>query len=507
MLLLTTGITHSLKTSVKNDLYEILEFSEETKINNDASNIFTVLLNFMERKRSNKTIPKFDVVSSKFTKRLSQVLKVNNQVLNTRFKGIQSYYLNSSFDFSSILTKNISDSEASKFAKTLSEQYESQEVGSNNYSFEFKDSPNKPTIYYRLTKLESKIQDAIIQTAKNQLSADEYTLFMDAYNNNTLNKASYMNTIITFSWNDSVNLMVDQILKNMFPFILIGTSISIIAGMILYKYLCTPLKNLKSAVDNIAKRNWNTPLVINREDEIGTLASSIEKMRQDLVQTHEQEQWMLQKVSHELKTPVMIIRSYAQAVRDGIYPKGSLEASIDTIDNEALRLNNKIKDLLYLTKLNYLTKHNLEKTKLDMSKIIEKTALSFVVNHRNIEIDTQISTCEMLGIKDQLTVIIENLLDNAIRYANTKVSVSCFKKDSKIQIQVFNDGDSISDEVLSHIFEPFHKGSKGNYGLGLAIVQNIVQIHNGEISVQNLEDGVSFFISLDDGLRKDDKNE
>ncbi|MCG6197942.1 sensor histidine kinase, partial [Anoxybacillus sp. LAT_38] len=73
-------------------------------------------------------------------------------------------------------------------------------------------------------------------------------------------------------------------------------------------------------------------------DEIGRLARSIERMRERLVRQDEAQQAFLQDVSHELKTPVMVIRSYAQSILDGIYPRGDLQGSVQVIDSEAERL-------------------------------------------------------------------------------------------------------------------------------------------------------------------------
>ena len=97
--------------------------------------------------------------------------------------------------------------------------------------------------------------------------------------------------------------------------------------------------------------NGNEPIEVDREDEIGKLGKSIEQLRNQLIYQDEMQQSFLQNISHELKTPVMVIRSYSQAIRDGIYPKGDLDCSVKVIDEEAERLEKRIKNLLYITNL------------------------------------------------------------------------------------------------------------------------------------------------------------
>lgn len=80
---------------------------------------------------------------------------------------------------------------------------------------------------------------------------------------------------------------------------------------------------------------------MDRKDEIGKLGHTIEEMRQKLVQKDETERTLLQNISHDLKTPVMVIRGYTQSIKDGIFPKGDLENTVDVIECEALKLEKK----------------------------------------------------------------------------------------------------------------------------------------------------------------------
>ncbi|MCM1990125.1 sensor histidine kinase [Oceanirhabdus seepicola] len=420
---------------------------------------------------------------------------------SNRLKGIYNMNIGAQINmsFKSNINRNIPKEHQDEFLIMVSEQFKSQEEDSKEYYYQFKlDNSKVYPIYYKLTKTETKIYDNIKNRILHNYSGKTATKMIDFLDKHSSSEKNIfkLEGIMTYSWDNTINTLVNEILTNIIPFLIVGALVALILGILLSKYLTKPLKKLKSAVKNIGERNWDTPLTVDRMDEIGELTYSIEGMRRELVKNYEQEQWMLQKISHELKTPVMIIRSYAQAVNDGIFPKGSLEDSIKTIDSEALRLQERIKDLLYLTKLNYMTKHEIEKTPINLKTLIEDVCDSFEAKKGDLQLNEDLFDCIIDGIPDQLKVVFENIIDNSIRYAKTEVSITITTNKNNLIVYIFNDGANISSDVMNNIFEPFFKGSKGNYGLGLAIAKNIIDIHNGEITIQNEKNGVSFLISL-----------
>ena len=158
-------------------------------------------------------------------------------------------------------------------------------------------------------------------------------------------------------WDTYRNSLLKALLQKLMVITFVAVVISIIVALTLAKYITSPLIKLEKNVKKIAEKQWDEAIIFDRQDEIGSLAKSIEYMRKELIKRDESEQWMLQNISHELKTPVMVIRSYSEAVGDGIFPKGDLKSSMRIISSEAERLEKRIKDLLYLSKLEYLSKH------------------------------------------------------------------------------------------------------------------------------------------------------
>ncbi|HNR79985.1 MAG TPA: HAMP domain-containing sensor histidine kinase, partial [Mesotoga infera] len=209
-------------------------------------------------------------------------------------------------------------------------------------------------------------------------------------------------------------------------------------------------------------------------------------------------QAMLQFISHELKTPVMVIRSYAQAIKDGIYPGGDLDSAIDVIDKEIQRMDMRVKDLLFITRLEYLSRHNLQLEKIELSELIESVAGRFYYQRGDIEWDLRLEKIQASVNEEQFSIVIENILTNQLRYARQKIEIvlKTIQKDSKILITFKNDGEAIEEKRFQQLFKPFNKGARGEHGLGLNIVKRIIELHNGRVWIENEEDGVSTHIEL-----------
>jgi two-component system sensor histidine kinase CssS len=305
-------------------------------------------------------------------------------------------------------------------------------------------------------------------------------------------------TFISYMWDTYKNTLSSTLFSRLFFVIAIVVILSLIIAILFSRYLPRPLKKLSEDVKAIAARNWDKPISINRKDEIGELADSMEMMRASLSEQDREQQAMLQFISHELKTPVMVIRSYAQAIKDGIYPGGDLDSAIDVIDKEIQRMDMRVKDLLFITRLEYLSRHNLQLEKIELSELIESVAGRFYYQRGDIEWDLRLEKIQASVNEEQFSIVIENILTNELRYARQKIEIvlKTIQKDSKILITFKNDGEAIEEKRLQQLFKPFNKGAGGEHGLGLNIVKRIVELHNGRVWIENEEDGVSTHIEL-----------
>jgi two-component system sensor histidine kinase CssS len=308
--------------------------------------------------------------------------------------------------------------------------------------------------------------------------------------------------LVSFMMDTYRNKLVKDVTEKLIVGGVIAIIISLMVSMVFSNYITAPIKFLENRVKRIAKQDWFDSLTLDREDELGSLAASIEDMRIQLIERDEWKQNMLQQVSHELKTPVMVIRNYVQAAEDGIYPNGDISGTMRVIDEEAIRLQKRIKDLLQLSKLEYINSRALKNQPYSLCDIMSEEFYKIKANNMNLQWDIEtLKNAYTIGDKEQFTVVIENLLDNASRYAKEKVEVSIYEEDGKYTIRIFNDGDKIKEEEFEGLFKPFNKGKNGKYGLGLSIVKEIVGYHGAEIEAKNEDVGVAFYIK---GIRNID---
>jgi two-component system sensor histidine kinase CssS len=291
----------------------------------------------------------------------------------------------------------------------------------------------------------------------------------------------YQAYLLSYMWESYQNDLVSALFNKIIWIIAAVLILSWVPSFWLARYLSRPLINMENHVRRIADRDWYEPLPCERSDEIGRLGQSIERMRACLVEQDESQQTFLQHISHELKTPIMVIRSYAQAIADGIFPRGGLEGSIQVIDEEAERLEKKVRDLLYLNKINYLSAHPQDDEEIIMEELIRKVIALLRWQRPDLlwKVEGEGHACK--GDAEQWKVAFENLLDNQIRYARQNIDIEVARRQSRLRIRIWNDGPPIDEDQIKQLFQKYQIGEKGQFGLGLPIVQQVVLRHKGKI--------------------------
>jgi two-component system sensor histidine kinase CssS len=302
--------------------------------------------------------------------------------------------------------------------------------------------------------------------------------------------------LLSYMWESYQNDLVNTLFVRIIWVIAAILMLSWLPSFWLARYLSKPLISMEEHVRRIADRDWYKPLPCDRSDEIGQLAQSIERMRDRLVKQDESQQSFLQHISHELKTPIMVIRSYAQAIADGIFPRGGLEGSIQVIDEEAERMEKKVRGLLYLNKINYLSAHPREDEEFIIEEIIQKVIDLLRWQRSDLVWSVEGEGHLLKGDTEQWKVAVENLLDNQIRYARQNIIIQVSQQKSQVRIHIWNDGPPIDEEQIGQLFQKYQIGEKGQFGLGLPIAQQVVLHHNGKIWAVNEEGGAAFYIEV-----------
>lgn len=246
---------------------------------------------------------------------------------------------------------------------------------------------------------------------------------------------------------------------------------------------------LKKKIDNLDNDKYKVNLNHNFKDEISSLNDSIEDMKTYLKNNENYKNQTYQNISHDFKTPITVIKSYIEATEDGIE---SNEKSLEIIKEQINKLENKVHSLLYLNKLNYIKdKNEFNKSKTNISSIITSSINKFKLIRPDINFIVDIdNTCIFRGTEDMWETIIDNLLNNFMRYANKEINLTIKNK----KIILFNDGNKIDENILNSIFTPYEKGLNGMFGLGLSIVKKSLQLLGYDITVNNVKNGVNFTI-------------
>lgn len=245
------------------------------------------------------------------------------------------------------------------------------------------------------------------------------------------------------------------------------------------------INRMQKHIDELNINNYSISYSDNGYDEISELSNSIESMRLQIQKNEKTKQEMLQNVSHDFKTPIAVIKSYTEAIEDGI----DTENACNIIMQQTDILKNKVNKLLQYNKLEYLQK-NRDFDKVNMKELIETVAKNYRFQ-TNIEINLDLDEIYYYGYYENYYTVIDNILDNAKRYAKTIIKIT-LKPEYLI---IYNDGEFIDEQFLNGLFKPYEKGSKGQFGLGMSIVVKTLNFFSMQLSIYNEEVGVSFKIT------------
>ena len=270
-----------------------------------------------------------------------------------------------------------------------------------------------------------------------------------------------------------------------------------------------PLNQIKSYIEQI-KQGKQVELYLNREDEIGEVANALVTMKDELTRQEKAKEEMIHNISHDLKTPIATIKSYSESIKDGIYPYGTLEGSVDVILDNAQRLEDKVHNLLYLNRVEYLVTSDSEGVVTNMKEVVEEVVLNSAVIRSEIRVITEVEEVFFDGLLESWRVAIENIMDNAFRYAKSYIKITVTEDDLKIS----NDGPKMPEDRIESLFRPYEKGEGGRFGLGLSIVSKVAKANKYKVKGYNTEDGVCFRIYRDkpksrknDSKKKDNRKE
>jgi hypothetical protein len=285
---------------------------------------------------------------------------------------------------------------------------------------------------------------------------------------------------------------IKQVIKNTIKSIKLPIMLSIlivsIPAIIWITIIVLKILKLKEKSDNIDNNRYNHKFDFYIDDELKKLNHSLENMRESFMKNEEYKNELYQNISHDFKTPLSIIKSYTEAREDNMC---TYEEYMKVIKEQLVDLERRVRSLLYLNKLDYLSNYNREIKEVDISKLVKDEIKKFKYLNREISIKYSTDNSKIYGNYELLEGVFDNILTNSYRYANKIISITI--KNGKIII--YNDGEHIKEDIIDYMFTPFRKGIKGDFGLGLSIVKKSLKLINYNIYAVNEKVGVSFIIS------------
>jgi signal transduction histidine kinase len=293
--------------------------------------------------------------------------------------------------------------------------------------------------------------------------------------------------------------------------------IALAIGAWLARTVLRPVQELRRAMGVVAEGNFEPELRIERgrADEIGDLARSFRWMTGELAELERLRAQFVAVASHELKTPLSVIKGYVALVLDGIYGEVSQEQTkvLRSVSDQGDRLGRLIQQLLDISRFE-AGGGRIDVQTIELRVFLEELSVSFEALALQNDIDFQLEVEPDLprtlrGDPDRLNEVIGNLLSNAFKFTPRKGAIrlrarnGARSSDSGVIVEVSDTGVGIPPDKLPHIFEKFYQVeneaqplSVGS-GLGLAIAQEIVEAHGGTITADSEEGrGTTFRVLL-----------
>lgn len=323
--------------------------------------------------------------------------------------------------------------------------------------------------------------------------AQEYyiTLVEDQKQNNTY-MVFYVDITTISKFAATVNYVLIIIM-------LVAAFISFGVAAMIAKSVNQPVKQLASFAGQIGKGDFTSRDLPFTDKEFAKLANVMNQSACQLNNYDKEQRTFFQNVSHEFRTPLMSIKCYAEGIECGLMDQVK---SSSIIIAEVDRLSEMVEDLLYLSRMDNLTQHidkkpgDLRETFAacaeNLKSIAEKRNISFIYDFDEVPVSFEYND-------KYIYRALSNLIANALRYAKSKVILTCRTVDKIISLSVTDDGEGISEKDLPHLFERFYKGKNGNHGIGLSIVKSVINLHGGRISVNCSNHQTSFFIEFENG--------
>lgn len=347
-----------------------------------------------------------------------------------------------------------------------------------------------------------KNQNPYTLNLQSEIADIDMILYGKQFKNNLANYYLIINTPL-----EPIESYIDFIMNQYLYIAIFIIIISVVVAFFLAKRISSPIIKMKNEANKLADGDYDVKFESNSFSEINDLATTLDDATGKLSQINDLRKDLVANVSHDIKTPLTIIQTYAEMIKDisGDNPEKRNE-HLDVIINETEYLNKLVTDMSELSKLQSgiieVKKDNFD-LKECTNRVIE--LLKQVLNEKGITLKLNLDDCVIYADEIKMSQVIYNFLSNAIKHSNdnSEIIINIIDSENSVRLEVIDNGEGISEESLPYIWDRYYKVDKNfnrtvnSTGLGLAIAKAILEAHNAKYGVESkVNVGSKFYFEL-----------
>ncbi len=302
----------------------------------------------------------------------------------------------------------------------------------------------------------------------------------------------------------SHNMFLHSVHRYLIWATLAAVVLALALNFLMLRRVVAPLTQMADITRKIASGDYSSRVPLGPQDEVGKLGEAFNRMAESLQAIESLRKTLMINVAHELRTPLTNIQGYLEAMVDGVVPPS--KDNFQLLQEETMRLVDLVESILRLAKAD-AAKVDLHKTEIRVGGLIEQALEAFrpQIDAKQIRVESHFDPDPLLqGDADKLSQVVGNLFQNAVQYTEPggSLTISTELWQGQLRVVFANSCGELSENDLPFIFERFYRGEKsrsrehGGAGIGLAIVKELIDAHNGKVGAGVSDDRTTIWFSL-----------
>ena len=361
-----------------------------------------------------------------------------------------------------------------------------------------------------LSSSNTQARELMLQFIDSESSFKSYQFVNDAKHVSALMYGLKTNSNYMFIYSNLEDISeFTLIIKRQLMYVcILGIFIAVIISIFLSSKITDPITEITKKARKLGSGNSDVEFKESGIKEIDELAETLSQAQKEMAKTDELRRDLMAHVSHDLKTPLTMIKAYAEMIRDISYKDhDKMNEHLGIIVDETDRLTVLVNDILDLSKMQFNADVlKLEKFDLvsEINSIVKKYQIIKETEKYTINVEEP-ETAMIKADKKKINQVIYNLVNNAINYTgdDKKVTIRVTKHKKYYLVEIIDTGKGIKEEEIPYIWDKYYKNDKNHKrnvvstGLGLSIVKQILELHNYEYGVKSvLKKGTTFYFKI-----------